>query len=181
MVAKGSRPFVGRVHPDNTQDAVSWACRRSLAYGSVNPSGAGHAFYVAVASGSPESVHVCGGHEPPEGEQAMDGSLLNQVEALRAAPIETIRQKYRELFGEEPRSRNRHSLVRRIAWRWQANAEGGLSERARQRALEIANDADVRVLPPRRAADSQFDRQRGRGRFDRRIPPAGTVLSRDYR
>ena len=79
----------------------------------------------------------------------MDGSLLKQIEALRAAPIEVIRQKHRELFGEEPRSRNRHSLVRRIAWRLQANGEGGLSERARQRALEIANDADVRVLPPR--------------------------------
>jgi len=111
----------------------------------------------------------------------MDGSLLNQVEALRAAPLETIRHKYRELFGEEPRSRNRHSLVRRIAWRLQANAEGGLSERARQRALEIANDADVRVLPPRRAADSQFDMQMGRGRFDRRIPPVGIVLRREHR
>jgi hypothetical protein len=111
----------------------------------------------------------------------MDGSLRNQIEALQAAPLERVRQKYRELFGEEPRSRNRQSLVRRIAWRLQANAEGGLSERARQRACEIANDADVRMLPPRRVVQSQFDTWLGRARFDRRIPPAGTVLSRDYR
>lgn len=111
----------------------------------------------------------------------MDGSLLKQIEALRAAPIEVIRQKHRELFGEEPRSRNRHSLVRRIAWRLQANGEGGLSERARQRALEIANDADVRVLPPRRAPDSQFGMRSGRARFDRRIPPVGIVLKREHR
>ena len=110
----------------------------------------------------------------------MNGSLLNQVEALQAAPLEKVRQKYRELFGEEPRSRNRHSLVRRIAWRLQANAEGGLSERARQRAFEIANDADVRVLPPRRVVNSQFDTWLGRARYDRRIPPAGTVIGREY-
>jgi len=109
----------------------------------------------------------------------MDGSLLNQVEALQAAPLERVRQKYRELFGEEPRSRNRHSLVRRLAWRLQANAEGGLSERARQRAFEIANDADVLVLPPRRAP--QFNMLLGKSRFDCRIPPAGTTLSREYR
>jgi hypothetical protein len=112
-----------------------------------------------------------------EKEQCMDEVLTKQVTALRAAPLETVRQTHRELFGEEPRSRNRHCLVRRIVWRWQANAKGGLSERARQRAFEIANDADVRVLAPRRGPNSQL----GKGRFDGRIPAAGTVLSRDYR
>ena len=40
----------------------------------------------------------------------------------------------------------------RIAWRLQADAEGGLTERALQRAAELANDADVRVTPPRHGA-----------------------------
>ena len=60
----------------------------------------------------------------------MDGSLLQQVEALRAAPLERVRQKYRELFAEEPRSKHLQSLVRRIAWRLQANAQGGHGEKA---------------------------------------------------
>lgn len=30
----------------------------------------------------------------------------------------------------------------------QANEEGDLSERARRRAMEIANDADIRMMPP---------------------------------
>jgi hypothetical protein len=107
----------------------------------------------------------------------MDESLWKQVEALRIAPPEAIRRKYRELFGEEPRSKNRHSLVRRIAWRLQANAEGGLSERARRRAVEIANDADVRFLAPRGGPETQS----GKARFDRRIPAVGTLVSRDYR
>ena len=36
-------------------------------------------------------------------------------------------------------------LLRRLAWCIQANAEAGISERARRRALEIANDADLRI------------------------------------
>ena len=45
-------------------------------------------------------------------------------------------------------------LIRRIAWRLQANAEGDLSERGRARAAELALDSEVRVsagrLEPRR-------------------------------
>jgi hypothetical protein len=110
----------------------------------------------------------------------MNETLVQEVEGLRAAPLEKIRRRYRELFREEPRLRNRESLVRRIAWRLQASAEGGLSERARQRALEIANDADVRLLPPRGVGESQFDSWFARTRSDRRIPTPGSVLSRDY-
>jgi hypothetical protein len=80
----------------------------------------------------------------------------------RAAQKEVIQRKYRELFGEEPRSQHRQSLLRQIAWRLQVNAEGGLSERARQRALDIADDADVRRLAPRsepgaRVSNARFD------------------------
>jgi transposase InsO family protein len=39
-------------------------------------------------------------------------------------------------------------LFRRIAWRLQANAEGVLSERARRRATEIADDRDLRIRAP---------------------------------
>jgi hypothetical protein len=40
-------------------------------------------------------------------------------------------------------------LIRRIAWRLQANAEGGLSERALKGAAELALDFDVRITSPR--------------------------------
>jgi len=56
---------------------------------------------------------------------------------------------YEEITGEATRSRNKRYLIRRIAWRMQARAEGDLSERARQRAAELADDAHVRVTPPR--------------------------------
>ncbi|MGV2332690.1 MAG UNVERIFIED_CONTAM: DUF2924 domain-containing protein [Planctomycetaceae bacterium] len=40
-------------------------------------------------------------------------------------------------------------LIKRIAWRIQANHEGGLTECARQRARELACDADLRLSAPR--------------------------------
>ena len=63
--------------------------------------------------------------------------------------VTQLRQKYLEVFGEESRSNHKQFLFRRIAWRIQALAEGGLSERARRRALEIANDADLRIRAPK--------------------------------
>ncbi len=40
-------------------------------------------------------------------------------------------------------------FFRRIAWRLQAKVEGDLSERARHRAAEIADDADLRTRAPK--------------------------------
>lgn len=44
---------------------------------------------------------------------------------------------------------NREYQVKRIAWRLQANAHGDLSCRARRRAEELANDADLRTAMPK--------------------------------
>ncbi len=108
----------------------------------------------------------------------MDTTILREIEQLRRASIAQLRERHRELFGEEPRTHHREALFRRVAWRLQAKAEGGLSERARQRASEIATDHDIRVLPPRGApVDAALSAS---SRFDRRIPPTGTVLRREY-
>ena len=59
-----------------------------------------------------------------------------------------LRQRYLELFGDSTNAANRVWLMRRIAWRLQSQAEGGLSERALLRAEELAHDADIRLSPP---------------------------------
>jgi len=69
--------------------------------------------------------------------------IHEEIESLRQMTTAQLKEKYREVFGEETRSNHKQFLFQRIAWRIQANAWGGLSERARQRALEIANDADL--------------------------------------
>jgi Protein of unknown function (DUF2924) len=79
----------------------------------------------------------------------MDTAVLMEIESLRRASMADLRKKYREVFQEETRCRHREHLFRRIAWRLQALAEGDLSERARGRANEIAQDGDIRVIASR--------------------------------
>jgi hypothetical protein len=71
-----------------------------------------------------------------------------------------LKETYRELFGEQSRSNHKQFLFRRIAWRIQANAWGGLSERARQRALEIADDSDLRIRAPKNFLRDPLDEGR---------------------
>jgi len=72
----------------------------------------------------------------------LETMVRKEIEALRKMTVCQLRRKHAEVFGEETQSHHKQHLFRRIAWRIQALAEGGLSERARRRALEIANDAD---------------------------------------
>jgi len=71
-----------------------------------------------------------------------------KVSELRRMTVGELRLEYAVVFGEQTRSYDKEFLVRRIAWRVQANAEDGLPERARKRALEIADDADLRTRAP---------------------------------
>ena len=112
----------------------------------------------------------------------MDPTVPQAIEELWNLTIPALKQRYGELFGEESKSSNKQFLVRRIAWRLQANAEGDLSERAQRRAAEIADDRDLRTrtpgrfLAPQGAPCGPWDRT-PRGK-DGRLPPPGTLLTR---
>ena len=67
---------------------------------------------------------------------------------LRRLGVAELRERYESLTGEACSSGNRDWLTKRIVWLTQARAEGGLPERARKRALEIADDRDLRFRPP---------------------------------
>lgn len=83
--------------------------------------------------------------------------IEREVLQMQALSVDRLRAKYAEVFGEPTRSRHKEYLIKRIAWRMQANAYGGLSERALARARELANDADLRIMAPRqpKSADGQ--------------------------
>jgi len=72
-----------------------------------------------------------------------------EVAALERMTVDQLRARYAQVFGEPTNGRYKEWLIKRMIWRMQANAEGGLSERARQRAMELAADATVRMTPPR--------------------------------
>ena len=79
----------------------------------------------------------------------MSLNIDQEVAAMERMTVNQLHEKYNEVFGEPTNGRHKQWLIKRIAWRMQANAEGGLSERARRRAMELANDADLRVTVPR--------------------------------
>src|SRR6266851_9851090 len=85
-----------------------------------------------------------------KGRDAMNREVHQEIEALRNQKTKALKARYRELFGEESRSSNHAHLFRRIAWRLQARAEGELSQRARDRAADLAADVDLRLRPPRK-------------------------------
>jgi hypothetical protein len=118
----------------------------------------------------------------------MNLNVPREVAALRRMTTKELKEKYAEVFGEQTAGNHKEWLVKRIAWRLQALAEGGLSERAKRRAEELANDADLRMNPPREATAAATPEVAGRTatatlpfRPDDRLPPPGTVLTRVYR
>lgn len=93
----------------------------------------------------------------------MSMNVGKEVAALQRMTVKELRARYAEVFGDETRTGNKAWLVKRIAWRIQALAEGDLSERARRRAAELANDADLRAV----ATQGQARQRRAAAHEDR--------------
>ena len=112
-----------------------------------------------------------------------DSSVLRKIDALRRMSVGELHEKWRELYdGEEPRSRNKYFLWRRLAWRVQELAYGGLSERAKARIKEIqAMNPPIRVRPPRGWEPPANGDVSPKTYRDERLPAPGTVLTRTYR
>ena len=116
----------------------------------------------------------------------MNHDLGKELVALARLGAADLRHRYAEVFGEPTRTGNKAWLVKRIAWRLQMLAQGDLSERARQRAAELANDADLRLSPPRLLPTAtqptlRSGTSRRRCLHNERLPPPGTILYRPYK
>ena len=119
-----------------------------------------------------------------EGEEQMNDALLLRIEECRKLPLQALLTKYQKLFGESPRSGHKDYLFRRIVGRMQANRYGDLSDQARQRALAIADDGDLRLHVPQKSALKNGATVSGSGnhrRTDLRLPLPGTVLTRSFK
>ncbi len=113
-------------------------------------------------------------------------NIGKEVWAMQRMTVTQLRERYEEVFGQACRSNHKQWLVKRIAWRRQANEEGDLSERARRRAAELANDADLRMkAPPQKTPPPPSRGRRVQASIarphDSRIPMPGTVLTREYK
>lgn len=98
----------------------------------------------------------------------MSSTVLAQLAALPTKDIAELRRMWRDLVGDEPPPGNRTHIVRRLAYRIQELAHGGLSPRTRARLDALADDEDDRVKgkPRRKRPDDR--------------PVAGTRLVREW-
>jgi hypothetical protein len=111
-------------------------------------------------------------------------NIGKEIVKLKDMTVTELRRRYAEVFGEETPSRHKEYLVKRIAWRLQSQAEGGLSERARARAAELARELDIRMTAPKMPATA-IPGQTQAAAFpvspDRRVPMPGAIITRAYK
>ena len=108
-------------------------------------------------------------------------SLATELAAVAELNLAALRQKYAELFGDTTRTGNKPWLIKRIRWRLQALAEGGLSQRARDRADELANEADLRLSPPPERDEPPVQQAVVGSVRPTGVPRPGTILQRQYK
>jgi hypothetical protein len=108
-----------------------------------------------------------------------------EIAQLQDKSVNQLVQRYEQVFNEECRSRNKQYLIRRIAWRLQANDEGGLSRAALKKAEELAVDADTRVTAPRKHSHDGVKlvvpEPTAFVDWDPRLPPPGNIVERLYK
>lgn len=113
-----------------------------------------------------------------------ESSIIIEIRRLRSMTVAELQVRWRELYGTDSRSRNREFLFRRLSWRVQELALGGLSDRARARIEELAPSGFERALTP--AMDLSLDvdppsSPAPRTRRDPRLPVPGSVITRLWR
>lgn len=122
----------------------------------------------------------------------MDGSIYLQIMELAEMTTGQLRTRYEEVFGENSRSGNGDFMRKRIAWRIQSQSEGSLTERAKKRAMQLANESDLRARPPKGGSlpaeitpvikcAVRTDTVQMKSQRDSRLPIPGTLLNRKYK
>jgi hypothetical protein len=95
----------------------------------------------------------------------MTTAILTQVAALPTMPTPNLKAMWRELTGTEPPPYNRTFLVKRLAYRLQELAFGGLSVQAERRLDDLVGELDGKKKPKAK---------------DMSAPVAGTKLIREW-
>jgi hypothetical protein len=116
-------------------------------------------------------------------------NIDKEVAQLQRMTVNQLQGKFAEVCGEQPRSRNKQWLIKRLAWKLQAREYGGLSERALRRAAELADACDLSDLrltspPPSKNQPAEGEsnvKATPTAPLDRRLPMPGTLLSRKYK
>jgi len=117
--------------------------------------------------------------------RALPDDVMAAVAALEGMRAPELRERYREVFKEDARSHNVPWMRKRIGYRLQEMAFGGLADRAKARIQELVADAPIRRrgFPPSAAPETRVGAVAPvakRPPRDPRLPPPGTTLRRQY-
>jgi hypothetical protein len=103
----------------------------------------------------------------------MNTDTSAHIAELHQLPMRDVRDRWRALIGADPPRYNRSFLIRRLAYRLQELAHGGLSQAARARMDELLTQAGCNEL-----GSPRVKKQLARGRREMSI--AGTRLIREW-
>ena len=119
--------------------------------------------------------------------------MPSQLAALETMNVPALAEKYRELYGEPTRSRNRAYLKKRLAWRIEASFQGDLSQGAIARIQQLGDQLPERwqmrlgqpASEPAAAGEAatKLDAAMSIATTeprDPRVPPVGTVVRRVF-
>jgi hypothetical protein len=107
----------------------------------------------------------------------MNKDIARRIASFEDMTVPELREAHAEICGEPTASRHKGFIRRKLEWALQARAEGSLSQRARRRAQELVQGADLRLLAP----EERTEVIEYRPTPDRGLPPPGTTLERLYK
>jgi len=100
----------------------------------------------------------------------MTESIVRQIARLQKMPIDALRERWRDLFGTEPPAYCHSLLVRRLGYRLQELALGGLDPQDRERIKNAVVDGKfAEATPLKKNRPQQKD-----------MPVIGTRLIREW-
>ena len=102
----------------------------------------------------------------------MKRSVVKQIAELPTLPIDRLKERWRALYGTEPPAYNRAHLVKRLAYRVQELAYGGLSEIAMAQLRDRVENGNLGVDTP---GNGRSEKKR-----DLNLPVVGTRIIREW-
>lgn len=112
-------------------------------------------------------------------EQKAMAEVTRELGKLQRLTLAQLQAKHEALFRKTARTRNLVFLRKKLAWRIQELAEGGLSLAAQERIQDLMPEALTGTTRRKKSKPALKPAPRPSGR-DPRLPPAGTIIERIY-
>ncbi len=114
----------------------------------------------------------------------MKENISEQIQSLKSATLSTIQERYKELFNvAEAPCANKPYLIKKIAYKLQEMADGGLSDGTKMQIIDLVEKYDPinnKALRPqvvsagKNVVSIPFMR-------DKRLPIPGTIIYKKYK